>query len=180
MVTRSRKGMNSIMKNNLDLQLVSQNSSKTAQWASRALVSLATGSAALLLAACGTTVSQGINDQGQADNLVFPDATQSATVPEGSYPTKESLQLVASGMSKSQIYQLIGAPHFQEGFGAREWDYIFHFRSAGQDKTCQYKLIFDRDMKVGTTHWQPAECAPASAPNAQHEADSSAVSGSKS
>ncbi|WP_082638090.1 outer membrane protein assembly factor BamE [Psychrobacter sp. ENNN9_III] len=67
------------------------------------------------------------------------------------------------------IYQLIGTPHFSEGFNAREWDYILKFHSTDDRvETCQYKIIFDdsyegrlRNDEFFATefYWQPASCA---------------------
>lgn len=111
------------------------------------------------LAACSTTVSQGVNDDGTAQQVVFPDPLKTASLPEGSFPTQESLRLVQRGLSKSQVYQLVGVPHFEEGFGAREWDYIFHLNDGKKAMTCQFKLIFDSRERVGSLHWQPQDCA---------------------
>ncbi len=54
---------------------------------------------------------------------------------------------------------------------AREWDYLFHFRTAQGVTTCQYKVVFDRDYTGRSFHWSPAACAalldvPAAAPAA--------------
>lgn len=111
------------------------------------------------LAACGTTVSKGIDDKGAAQQVVFPDPLKTASLPEGSFPAQESLRLVQRGLTKSQVYQLVGVPHFEEGFGAREWDYIFHLHDGKLERTCQFKLIFDSRERVGSMYWQPQDCA---------------------
>ncbi|WP_442113796.1 outer membrane protein assembly factor BamE [Pseudomonas sp. NUPR-001] len=113
--------------------------------------------AGLLLAACGT-LSQ-VDDQGHSAEPKFPAVSESYR-PQGSYVNLENLANVQPGMSKAQLYELLGAPHFHEGlFGVREWDYILRFRRAGQaDRVCQYKVLFDKDMKAQSFLFSPADC----------------------
>ena len=64
-------------------------------------------------------------------------------------------------MNKDQIYELIGRPHFQEGlYGVREWDYLFNYRENGEHKTCQYKILFDKDKNAQSFFWLPEGCGP--------------------
>ena len=117
--------------------------------------------AAALLAACGTaTVSQGVTDLGTAERIVFPEPS-SASVAGGIFVNVDNLRQVGPGVTKGQLHDLLGAPHFAEGIGAvREWDYVFQFRSlpgAGVT-TCQYKVLFDKDVLARTFHWKPASC----------------------
>jgi len=112
------------------------------------------------LTGCSAYVSQGIDDQGRAQEVVFPEIPDQATLPEGTFPRQENLRLVSAGMSKDQLYDLLGRPHFQEGlFGVREWDYVFNFRDASGVTTCQYKVIFDKDFLARSFHWKPESCA---------------------
>lgn len=122
---------------------------------------LAAGLVALLaLQACGTsTVSKGISDEGVAGEVVFP-AQKDAWFKEGTFPGLDNLRRIAPGVTKDQLYDLVGRPHFSEGLGAvREWDYIFHFRTPTGIKTCQYKAIFDKNVVAQSFHWLPADCA---------------------
>ena len=100
--------------------------------------------AGLLLSACGS-LSQ-VDDQGHSSEPRFPAVSESYR-PQGSYANLENLAKIQPGMSKAQLYELIGAPHFHEGmFAVREWDYILRFRRAGQaDLVCQYKVLFDKE-----------------------------------
>ncbi|MDQ0570047.1 OOP family OmpA-OmpF porin [Variovorax paradoxus] len=121
----------------------------------------ALGAAAILvLQGCGSYVSKGITDDGKATEVVFPNADGDAWLKEGTFPNLDNLRAVAPGMSKDQLYDLLGRPHFREGLAnPREWDYIFHFRKAGGGvTTCQYKAIFDKNYKAQTFHWLPAGC----------------------
>ena len=108
------------------------------------------------VAGCTTSISKGINDQGKAQEVVFPDPVKDPKQPEGSYPNREWIQNMRLGMTKAQVYGLIGVPHYSEGYGAREWDYLFHLPPSLL--TCQYKVIFDKDMLVGTMAWFPEKC----------------------
>lgn len=117
-------------------------------------------SAALLLSACGTRhVSRDISPQGVAGEVVFPDPAN-IVLKDGTFPNLDDLRLVGPGVTKDQLYQLLGRPHFHEGYaGVREWDYLFHFRKDGKIITCQYKVIYDEDYLAQTFHWAPASCA---------------------
>ena len=123
-------------------------------------LSIAMSAAACLASGCSTHVSRGISPEGVADEMIFPDA-EDATMKGGIFPNPESLRLVKSGVTKDQLYYLLGRPHFREGFaGVREWDYLFHFREAGDRvRTCQFKVIYDRDYLARSFHWLPADCA---------------------
>lgn len=111
----------------------------------------------LTLTACAN-LSQ-ISDQGTTDQAVWPKATDT-TFNVGAYPSIENLKLVDRGMTKDQLYNLLGRPHFAEGLaGVREWDYLFHFRTATGEVSCQYKVLFDKDKRAQTFLWNPSECA---------------------
>lgn len=115
---------------------------------------------ALSLTACTSMVSEGINDAGVAKKVVFP-VTDSAWNSEGIFPTVDNLRQIAPGVTKDDLYYLLGRPHFKEMHGAREWDYIFKFRDDVDTpvKTCQYKIIFDKDMRGQSFYWQPHSCS---------------------
>jgi len=121
----------------------------------------ALGAAAILvLQGCSSYVSKGITDDGKATEVVFPSVENDAWLKEGTFPNLDNLRAVAPGVTKDQLYDLLGRPHFREGVASpREWDYIFHFRKAGGGvTTCQYKVIFDKDFKAQNFHWLPAGC----------------------
>lgn len=122
---------------------------------------VALGAAAVLvLQGCSSYVSKGITDDGKATEVVFPSVENDAWLKEGTFPNLDNLRAVAPGVTKDQLFDLLGRPHFREGVASpREWDYIFHFRKAGGGvTTCQYKVIFDKDFKAQTFHWLPAGC----------------------
>ncbi|MGY6122007.1 outer membrane protein assembly factor BamE (plasmid) [Paraburkholderia strydomiana] len=93
-----------------------------------------------------------------AANTAFP-TTDASTWPEGSFPNTENLSKVAPGMTKNQLYQLIGAPHFHESvFHVRVWNYLFHFRTADGIATCQYQIQFDDQSRVSKARWAEQTC----------------------
>ncbi|WEJ74724.1 OmpA family protein [Pseudomonas sp. PSE14] len=118
---------------------------------------LAMACAGLLLAACGNLST--VDQQGHSSAPKFP-AIGDSYRPQGSYVNLENLFKVQPGMAKAQLYELLGAPHFNEGlFGVREWDYILRFRRANQaDLVCQYKVLFDKDMQAQSFLFLPADC----------------------
>lgn len=116
--------------------------------------------AAVLLAGCGTRhVSRDISAQGTAGEVIFP-SVDKIVLKEGTFPNVTSLRAVGPGVTKDQLYYLLGRPHFREGYaGVREWDYLFHFRKDGKIITCQYKAIFDENYLAQSFHWAPESCA---------------------
>lgn len=115
----------------------------------------------LVLSGCGN-VSH-VTDEGKTEEPVWPspdnvmfnhDGSQ-----KGTWPLNEQLRHLKAGMNKDQIYQLIGRPHFAEGlFGVREWDYLFHFSGPSGDYTCQFKILFDKNMDAQSFFWKPENC----------------------
>lgn len=122
-----------------------------------ALLASAVLAATLAATGCTRHVSRGISAEGVADEVIFPDR-EDAILRNGTYPTWPIVGQIGSGVSKDQLYDLLGRPHFHEGFSAREWDYILNFREGDVVRTCQYKVIFDNDMLGRSFHWLPADC----------------------
>nr|WP_175802621.1 outer membrane protein assembly factor BamE [Burkholderia anthina] len=114
---------------------------------------------AVALAGCGSLST--VTPEGTTEQPVFPD-TRHATVKDGAWPNLDDLRGVRAGMSKPQLYALLGPPHFSEGLiGVREWDYLFHLQSKDGPIQCQYKVLFDQDRLARTFLWEPASCADA-------------------
>ncbi|WP_227429589.1 OmpA family protein [Psychrobacter sp. I-STPA6b] len=115
----------------------------------------------LVSVGCTHTVSSNISRDGHVavSDLVFPDQNK-AWRNQGTFPNRENLSNIRAGMNKDVIYQLIGPPHFSEAQHAQEWDYILNFNQTdGTVKTCQYKIIFDKDFYAQEFYWQPQDCA---------------------
>lgn len=112
------------------------------------------------LTACGTRMLSDVDAHGLTAKPVFP-AAQDASRPEGSYVNLENLAKVAPGMTKAQVRDLLGAPHFAEGmFDVREWDYLFRVHAANgeAEKSCQYKVLFDDQLQARSFFARPAGC----------------------
>ena len=138
------------------------------------LRSLGLALATLLISACATHAPTRESDAGAS--LAFPDVAKAA--PKGGlFVNLDNLRQYARGMSKRQLYALLGTPHFNEGmWGVREWNYLFNFRSQpnGDYFSCQFQVHFDRDGIAQESYWKPQSCAamlqagsaapPASAP----------------
>lgn len=127
----------------------------------RRIPALAVCAAALLaLQGCSTYVSNGLADDGKsASQVVFPSIEDNSWRPEGTFPNLDNLRDVGPGLTKPQLYDLLGAPHFNEGIGAREWDYVLNFRSSGAVTVCQYKVIYDTSLRAQSFYWKPGACA---------------------
>jgi OOP family OmpA-OmpF porin len=111
------------------------------------------------MVACTTTSSK-IAQDGRVEEAIFPDISE-AWRKEGTMPSPAAVAKVRPGLAKDRLYALLGPPHFDEGFIAvREWDYIFTFKNAAyqREDVCQFKIIYDPQMRVQETFWKPAEC----------------------
>lgn len=112
------------------------------------------------LSACGTRMLSDVDIQGSTDKPVFP-AVQDANRPEGTYVNLENLSKVMPGMTKAQVRELIGPPHFAEGmFDVREWDYVLRIRPSANaaQRTCQYKVLFDDHLVARSFFALPQGC----------------------
>lgn len=77
----------------------------------------------------------------------------------GTFPNLQSLNQVREGMTKDQLYYLIGRPQYDDGWRPQEWNYLFHFYTPGKGvnnvTTCQYKILFDSKMIARSFYWHP-------------------------
>lgn len=97
---------------------------------------------------------------GVSEAISFPDAGR-ATRKEGAFVSAYNVAMVAPGLTKDQVYALIGVPHFHEGlFGVRRWDYILNFYTGEGDRfmACQYQIRFDRNARVERTWFREPAC----------------------
>ncbi|MDO5679024.1 MAG: outer membrane protein assembly factor BamE [Pelistega sp.] len=119
---------------------------------------------ALMLSACGNLSK--ITKEGTSDNPIWPAIEDSVfegvADQKGSWPIWDNVRRLEAGMNKQQLYQLIGRPHYHEGwFDVREWDYVFNARHHGEHKVCQFKVLFDTNMNARTFLWKPGNCVQA-------------------
>ncbi|ASK27614.1 outer membrane protein assembly factor BamE [Neisseria chenwenguii] len=138
-----------------------------------------------LLAACAT--KSDVKADGTTENPVFPKPySLTFNKGRGTFPTFDELEKMKPGLTKDDIYKILGRPHYDEGmFRVREWDYLFHFHTPGVGAdpentsgvedvtTCQYKVIYDKNRYARSFHWNPvfpkdAVCPPP-APKAEPE-----------
>lgn len=117
--------------------------------------------AALLMAGCGNLSHEVAADGSGAKELVWPQPADTNAIHKGgTFPNRDNLREVHSGLTGNQVMALIGEPHFGEGIGVQEWTYLFNFRGAdGQVTQCEYKVLFDNDAIARSFHWSPASCA---------------------
>ncbi|MDO4431180.1 MAG: outer membrane protein assembly factor BamE, partial [Lonepinella koalarum] len=115
------------------------------------------------LTACGNLSE--VNTNGTSDKPVFPTPDKATfshnNAQPGAWANWEAIRAVKPGLSKAQVQNLIGHPHFGEGFFAvREWDYLFNYNENGQTKQCHLKMLFDSNKIAQTLLWHPNHCQP--------------------
>lgn len=110
------------------------------------------------LASCTHSYND-IDDKGMiSGDVVFPEISD-ALMPDGVFLTSEEVRLLVPGITKADLYRASGRPHFKEGHGAREWDYILKFREPDQSvKTCLLKVTFDDENITQQFYWSPEGC----------------------
>lgn len=128
----------------------------------KAPISVLTVLALAALTGCATTSLSQVTPEGQAAQVVWPEIVTGKPKQEGVFVNLLSLQNVGAGMTKYQVEHSIGLPQFPVARSEREWDYIFNFRNGepgGAYVTCQYKVLFDTQMRARSFHWKEAACA---------------------
>lgn len=117
--------------------------------------------ATIMLTACGSLSKNIESDGTSAEQLVWPEPGDTTPMHDnGTWPSVDRLRLIQSGMTKNQVSDLIGPPHFSEGvWFVREWNYLFHFSTDRGDVVCQYKILFDKDSLARSFYWKPTSCA---------------------
>ncbi len=114
---------------------------------------------ATIISGCNQNMSRPDRDGGVKE-IVWPEPVNAKLRSgRGVFPTSESISLLNKGMTKDQVYLLIGRPHFGEGlFSVREWDYLLHFNTLkhtnNQVTICQLKIIFNSDKLVANIYWR--------------------------
>ncbi len=90
----------------------------------------------------------------------FP-SPASAWLGEGRFVSPWNIRRVAPGMTKPQLYSLLGEPHFYTPLPyVRTWNYIFDFYTGQGDAfvQCQYQVRFDGAARVKAAFWKDASC----------------------
>ncbi|UBU47630.1 OmpA family protein [Cobetia amphilecti] len=99
----------------------------------------------------------------------------------GIFVDPQRILRINQGQSKDQVRQLLGNPHFSEGFfGVREWNYVFNLytpEKSGDYITCQYQVEFDEVMALEATRWRDTQCSALLVPLEQKEDQTLILSG---
>nr|WP_223287360.1 outer membrane protein assembly factor BamE [Halomonas elongata] len=106
----------------------------------------------LMLSGCSTV-------GGDGDGFPDPD---DAYMRGGTLESAQAIKTIHSGMTKDQVRDLLGNPHFSEGlFNVRTWNYLFELGADDDHESmmCQFQLAFDEEMRVAETRWRTARCA---------------------
>ena len=122
------------------------------------------------MSACSSLTK--VSASGTTDQPVWPKwdrVTFNKT--RGTFPDLGSLKQVRAGLTKDELYYLLGRPHYGEMWRPREWNYLFHFHTPGQGTndvtTCQFKVLFDKNMFSNETYWRAVDPENATCPPQQ-------------
>ena len=116
--------------------------------------------AVFTLVACSSHTK--VSADGSTDEPRWPKAESSTFNKNlGIFPDPSSLAQVKAGVTKDQLYYLLGRPQYNDGWRPVEWNYLFHFHTPGQGTddvtTCQYKVLFDKDTYARSFYWNPVD-----------------------
>ena len=116
--------------------------------------------AAFALGACTSTVSRGVQADGQVEELVWPVLKDSWRDEPLRLPSP-TIAAVKVGLERKNVFALVDVPHFSEINGAREWNYIFQRPEYTRENNavCHMKLIYDDENRVAAQYWLPEDCA---------------------
>lgn len=122
--------------------------------------------AAMLLAAC-SSFQHVVDGRAQFPN---PSASQKT---KGVTATPQQLAQLQVGMTKQQVYDVLGTPHFTDGMlNNRYWDYVIHAKDPRANNAvvdCQLKLQWAQDAArtqatLQALYWDKPQCPPTIAP----------------
>ncbi|WAM47950.1 OmpA family protein [Vreelandella venusta] len=125
----------------------------------KAALGAASIAAVLVLTGCASPSNSDRAELGEVDDG-FP-ALADNWYDGGQFVDPDSVLRIAEGQSKDQVRQLIGNPHYAEGFfGVREWNYVFNLYTGNGNEyiTCQYQVHYGDDMTLESTRWRNAQC----------------------
>lgn len=116
--------------------------------------------AALLVSACTSTVSRGVQADGRVEELVWPGMEDSWRDEALRLPSP-NIAAVKIGLDRRNAFDLLDVPHFKEINGAREWNYILQRPEYTRENqaVCHLKLIYDNDDRISAIYWMPEDCA---------------------
>lgn len=99
-----------------------------------------------------------VKPDGTTEQPIWPKVNKASIQKKGTFPNMANLQQVRAGMTKDQMYVLLGVPHFSELWGVREWNFLFHFHTPNMGEngvsSCQYKILYDEHGIARNFYWQ--------------------------
>ncbi|NYS46560.1 OmpA family protein [Halomonas zhaodongensis] len=125
----------------------------------KAALGAASVAAVLVLAGCASPPNNDRTELREAGDG-FP-ALAGNWYDGGKFVDPENILRIRESQTKDQVRQLIGNPHYAEGFfGVREWNYVFNLYTGNGNEyiTCQYQVHYDNDMALESTRWRDAQC----------------------
>ncbi|WKD27604.1 OmpA family protein [Halomonas sp. KG2] len=125
----------------------------------KAALGAASIAAVLVLAGCASPPNNDRTELREAGDG-FP-ALAGNWYDGGKFVDPENILRIQESQTKDQVRQLIGNPHYSEGFfGVREWNYVFNLYTGNGNEyiTCQYQVHYDDEMALESTRWRDAQC----------------------
>ncbi|WP_432481066.1 OmpA family protein [Moraxella sp. ZY200743] len=115
---------------------------------------------AMTLTGCVSTSALEVETDTEVEFPKIDDAVVSSNNYKGSRANWSNIAQIEHGMSKDQLYHLIGYPHYHEGlYGVYEWNYIFNYRDqVGDYRQCQFQIRFDKNKTINAMYWSAPEC----------------------
>ena len=98
--------------------------------------------AVLALAGCSS-----FNEPASVKGFLAFIAPYKPDVIQGNVVTTEQISQIKTGMSRSQVKDILGSPLITDPFHADRWDYVFTLRRQGfDDQQRSFVVLFDKDQ----------------------------------
>ena len=105
--------------------------------------------AGLVLPGCSTLGSWGssFNEPASVKGFLAFIAPYKPDVVQGNVVTTEQITQVKTGMSRSQVRDILGSPLIADPFHGDRWDYVFTLRRQGfDDQQRSFVVLFEKDQ----------------------------------
>jgi outer membrane protein assembly factor BamE len=98
--------------------------------------------AALALSGCSS-----FNEPASLKGFIAFIAPYKPDVIQGNVVTTEQISQIKTGMSRSQVKDILGSPLITDPFHGDRWDYVFTLRRQGfDDQERSFVVLFDKDQ----------------------------------
>ncbi len=89
----------------------------------------------------------------------FPPKVYRMDVRQGNYLTADAVKKVKVGMTKQQIFEILGTPALTHFFEQERWDYYYYLKPGNDDPIVEKRLgiVFQNDKAIHIDHFEESK-----------------------